>query len=173
MTWDREKFMKYIDRVVEIYDKYKISMPREFDPFLRLYTHLQLPNTSEVNKNMQDLKDWLKEPCSRFEMKRKLKTKCDFVVYDKTTNLDERLETIKVVVSAPGVLLDLEDPTIASLYRSVLEIRTQWGIEGIVLSGTFNRPTRGLFMDICQLNLIRVDDVMLDEFVSDCSSEIY
>jgi hypothetical protein len=173
MIWDREKFMKYVDRVVEIYDKYKISMPREFDPFLRLYTHLQTPNTLKANENMQDLKDLLKGSCGSLEIKRKVKTKCDFVVYNKTTRLDGRLETVKVVVSAPGVLLNLEDPTIASLYRSVLEIRNQWGIEGIVLFGVFNRQTRGLFKDICQLNLIRVDDDMLGDLVSGCSSEIY
>lgn len=173
MTWNREKFMKYIDRVVGIYDKYKISMPREFDPLLRLHTQLLIPDNLETNENMQDLKDWLKKSRGSFKIRRDVKTKCDFVVYDKTTKLDGRSETIKVLVSAPGVLLDLEDPTIASLYRSVLEIRNQWGTEGIVLFGVFNRSTRGLFKDICQLNLIRVDDDMLDDFVSGCFSDIY
>jgi hypothetical protein len=173
MAWDREKFMKCIDRVVGIYDKSKISMPREFNPFLRLHTQLLTPDNLETNENMQDLKNWLKKSHGSLEMKRKLKTRCDFVVYDKTTHLDGRLETVTVLVSAPGVLLDLEDPTIASLYKAVLEIRIQWGIEGIVLFGVFNRQTRGLFKDICQLNLIRVDDDMLDNFVSGCSSDIY
>jgi hypothetical protein len=173
MAWDRKKFMKYVDKVVEIYDKYKISMPSEFNPFLRLYTHLQIPGNLEVNENMQDLKDWFKESCGSLEMKRKVKTKCDFVVYNKNTHLDRRHEAIKVIVSAPGALLDLEDSTIASIYRAVLEIKDQWGIEGIVLFGMFNRQSRGLFKDICQLNLIRVDDDMLGSFVSGCSSDIH
>lgn len=166
MTWDEEKFVKYFKKVIEIYDKYNISIPGAFDPLTRLYIHSPSTGYLENNENMQDIRELLKTARGTSKLKKKIGSMCDFIVYDKTTHVAGRYEEIRVMISAPGILLDLEDPAIAARYRAVLMIRDKWGIEGIILRGIFNREIRTLFKDICQLNLIRLDDEMLDELIS-------
>lgn len=170
MPWNQEKFLDYMNKVLTIYKKYNITPPDEFDSFIRLYE--QLPERFEKNDNMQDIRSLLKPVLGKSKLDRHVGSICGFIVYDKTNYINPRYERLKVVISAPAALLDLEDPIIAARYRVILEITNKWGIESIVLAGIFDNQIRGLFKDICQLNLIRLDDKMLNDFIANCSHDI-
>lgn len=172
MRWDREKFIKNMDNILAVYRNHNMVIPEVLQPFLRLYDDLYDSSFPKIDENMQDLKEVLKSRFGDSNVMRKFGSVHEFVVYDNYINEKSRYENLKVIVSAPAMLLTIDDPTISARYCIVLDITNKWGIESIVLVGMFDKQTRGLFRDICQLNLIRVDDNMLDDFTANCSNDI-
>lgn len=172
MRWDREKFIKNMDNILAVYRNHNAVLPEVLQPFLRLYDDLCDPSLSKIDENMRDLRELFKSKFKDLELMRKSGSAHEFIVYDNHIYEKPRCENLKVIVSAPAMLLTIDDPTISARYRIVLDITNKWGIESIVFIGMFDKQTRGLFKDICQLNLIRLDDDMLDNFMANCSSDI-